>query len=212
MSSYPPPGNYPPFQPPGSPPIGFGPPGFSPYPPQSRTQRGGGYEPDIWHPRLHSVGDRLGRGHHGHFGIRDTRTPGVGGRGMAVAGLVLGIINLLAWPSIGGMLAWTWHYTAPERMVGRQFITDLSAGNVDAAAKNTNNIPTDQLQKTADQLKAWGTPQITLVLPIRLQDMNGTVTGVLQADMTYPNSTSHEFFLNMSETNGVWKVDSYTSR
>src|SRR2546423_1705402 len=46
-------------------------------------------------------------------GIRATRNPAVGGRGLAIAGLIVGILGLLGWSATGGLLWWGYNQSAP---------------------------------------------------------------------------------------------------
>src|SRR3954466_4493019 len=73
----------------------------------------------------------------GFIGIRTTRDPRYSGRGMAVAGLILGLLSVVIWGVVGGtagMGGWmAYRYTKPAREAAKQFASDLSAGNVDAA-------------------------------------------------------------------------------
>src|SRR5687767_13888046 len=66
----------------------------------------------------------------GVVGIRKSnRVPYAGGKGMAIAGLVLGLISLLFW----GGIAWLFTGSAPQRETARSFVKAVSAGDVATA-------------------------------------------------------------------------------
>src|SRR5450432_783256 len=71
----------------------------------------------------------------GIVGIK--KSPQSGGKGLAITGLILGILSFLGWAgfvTVGGLgtLA-MYRASAQPRAVAKQFAQDLSAGNVDAA-------------------------------------------------------------------------------
>src|SRR5205085_1420291 len=71
----------------------------------------------------------------GFIGIRTTRDPRYSGRGMAVAGLILGLLSVLIWgivggtAGLGGWMAYT--YTKPAREAAKQLAADLAAGEAE---------------------------------------------------------------------------------
>jgi hypothetical protein len=57
---------------------------------------------------------------------------------LAIAGLILGVLSLGLWTLFGGGIFALFKGTEAQREVARQFITDLAAGNVDAAEAATD--------------------------------------------------------------------------
>ena len=106
----------------------------------------------------------------GIVGLKKTKDPRYSGRGMAIAGLILGLISLVVWGVIAGggaMGGWmAYSYTKAEREVAKQFAADLAAGNVDAAqARCTSRVKREELVEAAKKMKGWGTFQDT-TLPV----------------------------------------------
>lgn len=95
----------------------------------------------------------------GIIGIRQSRNPAVGGRGMAIAGLVLGIVSVLGWASVGGMFGYAWHEFKPARVVATTFLQDESSGNLAAAQALTAGMTQAQLVALHQQLTPLGTLQ-----------------------------------------------------
>src|SRR5882724_10195564 len=97
----------------------------------------------------------------GIVGLRKTRDPQVGGKGMAIAGLILGGISILAWTLyfglVGAAIFTAVKGTAPQRDLAKQFLTDLSQQDVAAAsAKTTSDVTKEDVQALADKVKPWG--------------------------------------------------------
>src|SRR5688572_29756328 len=61
----------------------------------------------------------------GILGIKKAKDPQVGGKGLAIAGLILGILSLGGWTLFGGGIWALIKGTEAQREVARQFITDL---------------------------------------------------------------------------------------
>src|ERR1700733_11853695 len=76
----------------------------------------------------------------GIIGIRKTRDPSVGGKTLAIAGLVLGIVSIVGWAGFGGILGGGYVESTPARAVARQFLQDVSAGNITAAQANSTGL------------------------------------------------------------------------
>jgi hypothetical protein len=96
----------------------------------------------------------------GFIGLRKTRDPYVGGKGLAIAGLVLGILSILGWASFSGVIGWAYVISRPARTVATQFVQDLAAGNVTAAqASSMPGVTTAQLQATNQTMQSWGALQ-----------------------------------------------------
>src|SRR5687767_10184515 len=73
----------------------------------------------------------------GFVGVRKARDPQVGGKGLAIAGIILGLLWLGIYAAFGGTILAVVRGTEAERATAKAFVTDLAAGNVDAiAARN----------------------------------------------------------------------------
>ena len=141
----------------------------------------------------------------GIVGLRKTRDPQVGGKGMSIAGIILGILGLVGWGASGAKIASLFHGTGPQREVARQFLVDLSNQNVSAAqAKASTNLSPQSVQALADKVKPWGTLQDTMVFAARTPAANeaSSVGGVA----TF-STGQHSFNMIVVKENGQWKID-----
>lgn len=92
----------------------------------------------------------------GIVGIRATRDPAVRGRGLAVAGLILGLLwifGAVASTTIGVVF---WRNSEPAASVARQFTADVVAGNYDAALANSSGLSEATLREIHDGVAPWG--------------------------------------------------------
>jgi hypothetical protein len=93
----------------------------------------------------------------GFVGLSATSKPNVGGRGLAIAGLILGLLSIVGWTGFGGLMGWAWVAGGPSRAAAQTFVTDLSKGDVtSASAMCVPGTSKDSLQATSDQMKGWG--------------------------------------------------------
>ena len=113
----------------------------------------------------------------GIIGIRKARDPQVGGKGLSIAGLVLGIVSIVLWALFGAGILALLTGTKEQRNVARQFFNDLAAGNVAAAqASATSNVTPEQLQSAADSLKGYGQLKDITLLGVEVSAAAGSRT------------------------------------
>jgi hypothetical protein len=90
----------------------------------------------------------------GIVGRRVTRDPQYTGRGLATAGLILGIVSLAGW-GVGGYFFFA--RSAQAATVAERFAQKLAGGDVSGASAETAGMSTQQLAPVAAQLQPWGT-------------------------------------------------------
>lgn len=149
----------------------------------------------------------------GIVGIRKTRRPGVGGRGMAIAGLVLGLISIIGWIIIsaaGGAIWAAYVYSTPARAEALAFAKELSTGQVDAAmARCTNAVTRAQLDAASEKLMAVGPIRDTVMPVFSYQATNGTETVVLSGAAQFTGQNATGYNVHLIKVNGVFKIDSF---
>jgi hypothetical protein len=145
----------------------------------------------------------------GIVGMSATRNPMVRGRGMAIAGLILGILNFLMWA--GGTEVW-WKNTAPERAAATQFINDLAAGNATAAAAEcTDKVTADQLKTAMDWFTQQGPVQKIVAIGFANQNANNPMNPAGAAGaITFTSGQKHKFSIQFTNDQGTLKVDGFT--
>jgi hypothetical protein len=150
----------------------------------------------------------------GIVGMRTTRDPRYTGRGMAIAGLILGLISLIAWGVVvgGGALGarMAYMHTKPERDAARQFAADLAAGNVDAAqARCTAKVKREELVTAANKMKTWGTFQDT-TLPVGVkQSTNGVEEAFVMGAATFSTAGGVTYMVGFATEGGSPRITGF---
>lgn len=143
----------------------------------------------------------------GIIGMRRARHPYTGGKGLAIAGLILGIVSAVFWCSCVGFSSVMYVQSGPARGVTRQYIQDLSADNLAAAQANAaSQISPTQIQAQRDEATRWGT-----LSNLRFTGMYyNTVNGATQWRLTglaFFAKGPHAFEAVLVNENGQWKVE-----
>lgn len=113
----------------------------------------------------------------GIVGIKSTKDPLTRGRGMAIAGLVLGVVSVVVWTLLGSTIFAFFSSTGPARDQARAFIYDLDKGDVTAAhARVTGDITADELKLVAERMKTWGGVKDVTMVGINVTANSGTQT------------------------------------
>jgi hypothetical protein len=145
----------------------------------------------------------------GVMGLRETREPIVRGRRLAIAAIVLGLVNVVGWTGYAEFIG---HISGPGRGVAHRFVTDLNTGDMaDAARECTENISAEKLQVAADQLKRWGGAKSVAVLNVESDTVNGATTGAVRGSIHTPLG-EHSFQLKTMGQDGVWKISEFSLR
>jgi hypothetical protein len=138
----------------------------------------------------------------GLVSLRIMRNPAIRGRGIAIAGLILGFANVVGWGF--GAYVW-WQATAPERGLTRQFITNISQGNTIAALSEcTADITAEQLQAIT-----WfntGSVQSISIDGTDIAIDRGFRTGTVNCQIHFSNGQTVSGQIYMINRNGVWSV------
>ncbi|MGD0768546.1 MAG: DUF4190 domain-containing protein [Tepidisphaeraceae bacterium] len=211
MSQYPPGGSqgYPPNFPPGGP-QGFGPQGYS-LPPATTTS--GAAITSLVCGLLMCIPGVTGliAVLTGIIGISATSNPAVKGRGMAIAGLILGLLSLGGWGLFGSGIYAMLRGSGPERAFAKSYIADLAAGNVDQCVQNsTANLPKDTLDAASKRMQSWGTLQDTTIIAFSFNSAGGTYAGSTTGICKFNSGQPHTFQMMVTkDSNGQLKADSF---
>jgi hypothetical protein len=210
-SGYPP--NVPPPGPPGFGPPGYGPPGFGPpgYSMPSTSRTSAAAVTSLVCGLIFCIPGLTGliAVITGGVGIAATSNPAVKGRGMAIAGLILGLLSLAGWGVLGLVGVHVYQKSGPQRAFAQQYVTDLAAGKIDQCVSNsTANVAQQQLQNDYTQSQAWGTLITAIPIPNSFFDLNGKLTVRMQGAANFSNG-SHQFIIVVVTDSSGTKVDSF---
>jgi len=146
----------------------------------------------------------------GLIGLRKSRDPQVGGRGLAVAAIVIGVLSILG----SGLFSYLTYRgiragvtaTKPERDAARRFVVDLNQSDVNAAATEaTSDLTAADLQALAQKLHAMGAFTDMTSSQINIQDTNGSMTCSLHGIANFA-SGNQDYDLTLVRTGNSWKV------
>lgn len=149
----------------------------------------------------------------GFLGIKKADDPRVnGGKGLAIAGLLLGVVGLIAWAGIGygtyraGSAVAQAVMAAPN--AGKAFMTDLASGNVTAAHGKTTGLTTEEVQQLVDQVKPWGAFKDSTGIP-QMHAEDGVTRAAYMGTADFANG-QHGFVLTFQKVGDDLKVDGAT--
>ncbi len=146
----------------------------------------------------------------GVVGIKKTKDPQVGGKGLAIAGLVLGIVGLAGWGLFGGFLYVAYAKSVPARAIATQFATDLAAGNTNAAVAATGGMTAQQLDAVSQQMKPWGGLTGTAFPGFNTRvNVDGTTTCELTGTATFATAGQKTYTVTLVKNNGVFKINKF---
>lgn len=146
----------------------------------------------------------------GAFALRRSRDPRVGGRGMAIAGIIIGLLSILTSVlGTGGIyfgIRAGWRASEPPRRAARQFVQDLSAGNTSAVESEiTPDITPTELDALDAKLHPQGAFHDMTSSEIHINDANGLVTCELGGVANFAKG-DETYHLTLKRVGGVWKV------
>jgi hypothetical protein len=141
----------------------------------------------------------------GIAGIVETGKPAVRGRGMAIAGLILGIFSVGGYALVGAGVFAMWETADPQRTLIKTYVADLDANRIDACLQNsTGNLDHDKLDAASKRMQSWGTLQTIMVFAFG--KIPGPVTGICRF-----GASQHSFIVILvKDSSGQFKVDNFT--
>jgi hypothetical protein len=146
----------------------------------------------------------------GIVGIATTGNPAVKGRGMAIAGLILGILSLVGWGAIAVVGVSAYQKARPQQTFAQQFVADLVSGKVDQCIQNsTSNIVPEQLKADSKQAQAWGSLQMNIAILQKLDYENGNSSVTFQGVAAFAGGQHKYSIVVVKDSSGTMKVDSF---
>lgn len=139
----------------------------------------------------------------GVVGLRKTKDPQTGGKPLAIIGIILGVISLGGWTLFGGGIFALVKGTEAQRDVARQFISDLAAGNVDAAVAQTDGtIGREDVEQLSATVRRWGPLTDTTVVGVSAEPGRTQIAG----SATFGTSPKSFQAIVVKQTDGSYKI------
>jgi Domain of unknown function (DUF4190) len=140
----------------------------------------------------------------GIVGLRAAAKPGMGGRGFAIAGLILGVLSLLGWIGFGGAFYVAYRSTAPARAQCRLFLQDVSDGKVtDAQSLCVDSVTLDEVDALADQLKSAGSLNDVTFMSFNVQANPGQSSTMVAGSAIFQHGPKSVSFTLISTSAGL---------
>ena len=144
------------------------------------------------------------------FGILGIKRAGTTrtGRGMSIAGLILGLLSLGVWLLFGGAIWALIQGTAVNRDLAKQFITDLSTQNTTAAgnAVDPAKIDADELKTYAATVSGGGQIQDITTFSVSANTGAGGSEAAVAGVVTYAGGKQMQFNMRQVKVGDQWKV------
>lgn len=146
----------------------------------------------------------------GLIGLRKSRDPQVGSRGLAVSAIVIGLLSILS----SGLLSYLGYRailagmaaTKPERDTARRFVVDLNQNDITAAeSEATADLPPADLRAMAQKLHAMGGFVDMTSSQTDVENFNGAATCHFHGVATF-SSGNQDYDLTLVRTGTTWKV------
>jgi hypothetical protein len=157
----------------------------------------------------------------GYIGLVRTRDGKHRGRLLAMAGIAMGILSILAWGvtieiamvtgGVAELVSLVWpQSTDGPRAAAEQWLRDLCAGQPQAtdaaAAESASAFPRPLFDSLQKQLAALGPLQTFSPIHYHFNDNSGTRVCAIEATATFANGQSRAITIALVEADFIWKV------
>lgn len=148
----------------------------------------------------------------GFIGLRKTRDPQVGGRGLAIAAITVSCISLVTSIVISASIAFGgvafFNGTKQVRATARSFVQDVAASNVASAQNNADaTLTAEDIATLGTSLHSHGTFTDMTSTSFNFNDVNGNRTCHLTGIATFSGGTSM-YDIDLTKVGNQWKVSS----
>ena len=143
----------------------------------------------------------------GFLGIKRSNVTN-SGKGMSIAGLILGLASVAIWALFGSAIWAMVQGTAVNRDIAKQFINDLASQNLTgaAAAVDSKVIDAKDLQKLSDVVKPLGAIQDITTVGIQANTGTGGSEVVVAGQITFNGGVAKAFEMRQQKQGDKWII------
>jgi hypothetical protein len=142
----------------------------------------------------------------GILGLKKASDPRVGGRGLAITGLVLGVLSVLFWALFGTGIWGLFKATEEPRKLAATFVRDVAAGDFEAAQAAAGPLVTPgEIRELSDTMAGWGTFKQLTSFRSSIQTRPGQTECQLGGTAEFSQETK-AFEMTVTKINDEWKV------
>jgi len=144
----------------------------------------------------------------GIIGLRQTKLLYTRGRRLAIAGLILGILNIVGWSVYFKFIS---TISQPGREAAHHFLADVASANPSVAQRDcVGSVSSGSLLAASNQIKSWGGLKSVSVLSVTSDNDNGITTGIVRG-IIYSPTGEHTFELHaVDQEDAGWKVHEFS--
>jgi hypothetical protein len=146
-------------------------------------------------------------------GKTNARGQQIGGKGLAISGIILGLIGII-WTGSFILIAFKGREMiaagAPARAVAKQFALDVGRGDANAAAGDCSTaMAPGKVRAVVAQANAWGALQDTHLLSFAIDDKNGLRTATVAGVAEFAN-VKKKYTATLDQEDGVYRIEDFT--
>jgi hypothetical protein len=140
----------------------------------------------------------------GIVGIKKTGSPAVKGRGMAIAGTILGFLSVAGWTGFAVLTIFTWSIIGePARGAGEKWTKAVSEGKIDEAlALSVPGFDRKPIEELGEKMKPWGAFQSLGKASVSITAPNGKAVFNIGGQATFASATKTYSF-SMQQVDGA---------
>lgn len=143
----------------------------------------------------------------GVIGIKSTSKPNVGGRGMAIAGMILGVLSIIGWIVIGGTMWWGLNMVKEQVKSAEYFTQAVTAGDYAKAAEYTSaGFNEGEIRSLGEQIKDWGSLTDMQMSGTKGSKTLGGTSVTITGTATFSKAGQKNFEVTLVEENGKLKI------
>jgi len=141
------------------------------------------------------------------IGLRKAgRDPQKSGRGLAIAGLILGLVSLVAWTLGGGGVYAFYVGTTEIRATANEVVRDLGQGKIDAAAALFDKpVASDHFDSINQLVQNQGAFVDSAANSVSANNVNGNKTAEVSGTATFANGAV-QYDVSLVKIGDKWKV------
>lgn len=152
------------------------------------------------------------------MGLRKAKDGKTGGKGLAIAGLILGIIGLIGWSAAGVGSYWAYRTAStaladlrnPGQAAASRFVRQLSEGDVNGAlAEADSSASPEQAKRISLDMRQWGSFKDVAINNWDIVTVNGVTQFKLTGQANFTNA-SKPFSITLAKQGNTLRVVDYS--
>jgi hypothetical protein len=146
----------------------------------------------------------------GALGISSSNKHNTGGKGMAIAGIILGLISLVLWGLFGSAIFAFVSSSAQPRAIAKQFATHIGNGNAVAAqAMCSSNVTSLEIADAIATAKSYGPLKDTALFGVNVNSISGVSHWKVAGSATFGNKPM-PYEVDIDKTGSTYQITAFS--